>query len=417
MKIDEVFEEVLKRTSLPKKDFLRYERIAKDFIRSLEGVGIGSFIGGSFAKGTVVREERQDIDIFVVFETEVELLKLEGILKGKELPGKLKIVHGSRDYFQINCGEVTLEVVPVVKNLDPENARNVTDVSLSHVGYIRNTIKKLPRVANDVRVAKAFCKANNFYGAEGYIHGFSGYSLEVLVTHFQGFEKFLKGMIRLVEKGGKVVIDPKKYFRNRGEILREINGSKLEGPVVLVDPTHKCRNACAGLGAETFEIFIEVAKKFLKDPSLKFFEKRGVDVSYLSGVASKKGARFVEIDLITDRQEGDIAGTKCKKFFDFFVKELERNQQKVLKKVFEYSGEGKRAKGYLIVEEKGEIEVRGPGEDRKDSVEVFKEVHRDKVYKRGKNYFVKEKSGIKVVFDKVGRVESEMGAGGEIKIS
>ena len=58
--------------------------------------------------------------------------------------------------------------------------------------------------------------------------------------------------------------------------------------------------------------------------------------------AIKSKATLVKIDLTTNRQEGDIAGTKMKKFMDFFVSELQRKQQIVLKKDSDYS-KGKTA--------------------------------------------------------------------------
>jgi len=332
----------LERISLSRDEILRMEKIAKTFIVSLKTEGVKAFVGGSLAKGTMVnREGKQDIDIFVQFDYSEDILGLEGILNKIELPGVLKKVHGSRDYFQIVCDEVILEVIPVVKNSDPERAENVTDVSLSHVKYIGGEIKKNPAIADEIKLAKAFCQANRFYGAESYIHGFSGYSLEVLVIYFGGFEKFLKNI------GKKKVIDPLKYFKSEREVLSELNSSKLQGPLVLVDPTYKYRNVLAGLGLETFEKFLGIKNEFLKNPSLDYFERKPIDVE---GMKKMKG-RFVKVELATDRQKGDIAGTKMKRLLDFFVSQLERKQQKVLVKEFDYDG-GQDAQGYLVVSPK-----------------------------------------------------------------
>ena len=48
-----------------------------------------------------------------------------------------------------------------------------------------------------IRIAKAFCHANNSYGAESYINGFSGYALELLVYYYGSFLKFIKGIIQI----------------------------------------------------------------------------------------------------------------------------------------------------------------------------------------------------------------------------
>lgn len=408
----------IERISPSHEEILSLFKSARDFIKLLKGEGIKAYIGGSLAKGTVIKTnglsssvdnfgELQDVDIFVVFDYSEDILKLEKILKKIKLPGVLKKIHGSRDYFQIVCDEVLLEVIPVVKNSDPELAENVTDVSLRHVKYVAGEIEKNPKIADEIRLAKAFCHANRCYGAEGFIKGFSGYSLEVLVIYFGGFMKFLKGIQK------QKVIDPLRYFRSEREILSELNASKLNGPIVLIDPTYKYRNISAGLGFESFGRFVSVVKDFLKSSSLEFFERKKICIDDLKKFAKDKKAKFVEVDLKTDRQEGDIAGTKMKKLLDFFAKELVRKQQKVLRKEFDYLG-GKKAKGYLVVKEKTEIELRGPPIGLDDAVRAFKKAKGRKIFKRKNYYWYKEKSGIAEVFGLVKKVEGEMGAEMEI---
>jgi len=400
MSMKNVLMEEIERISLSRGEILRLEKLAWDFIGSLKKVGLKAYVGGSLAKNTLIKRGKQDVDIFVVFDYGEDVVGLEKIMGKLKLPGVLKKVHGSRDYFQIDCGGVLLEVIPVVKNSDPELAENVTDVSLRHVRYVVGAIGKNPKLADEIKLAKAFCYANRVYGAESYVKGFSGYALEVLVIYFGGFVKFLKGVSK------RRVIDPLKYFRNEREVLSEINTSKLGSPVIVVDPTFKYRNVCAGLGAEAFEKFVKISKEFLRSPSLDFFELKDIDVSGMK----KLNGRFVEVALSTDRQEGDIAGTKMRKLFDFFVRELERNGQKVLRKEFDYSGSGKKAEGYLVVEEVPLVEIRGPSVGLEDCVVAFRKVHKD-AFRKGKFWWVKKKVSVEGVFDLVKKVEGEMGAG------
>lgn len=405
MSLQSVLKEELAVISLSREEVLSLEKVAKGFIASLKAKGIKAHIGGSLAKGTMVnRDGKQDIDIFVVFDYSEDIFGLEKALGQIELPGRLKKVHGSRDYFQIICDDVILEVIPVVKNKDPETAENVTDVSLSHVKYIGGEVKKNPAIADEIKLAKAFCQANRCYGAESYVHGFSGYSLEVLVIHFGSFVKFLKGIQKVR------VIDPLKYFKNERQVLNEINASKLISPIVLIDPTYKYRNVCAGLGEETFEKFYIVAKDFLKNPSLDYFKRKPIDVEGLK----KLNGTFVKVDLKTDRQEGDIAGTKMRKLLDFFARELVRKQQKVLRKEFDYLG-GQTAKGYLVVAEKPEIELRGPPVGLDDAIKAFVKAKGKNVVKKKGYYWYKENSGVNEVFKLVKKVEKEMGASATIK--
>lgn len=404
-----VLSEELKNISLSESEISELNKLAKNFIKSLNNVGLSAYVGGSLAKGTLVKKNRaQDVDIFVVFNYSEDISKLEGILKKIKLPGTLKKVHGSRDYFQIVCDNVLLEIIPVVKNKDPETAENITDISLSHVKYVSGEIKKNPKIADEIKLAKVFCQANRCYGAESYIRGFSGYSLEILVIYFGSFVKFLKGIRK------KNVIDPLKYFKNEREVLREINASKLNGPLVVVDPTYKYRNVSAGLGLETFEKFLDIAGRFLKSPLLGFFEEKRIDIEEMKKFAKSKNAKFLEIDLKTDRQEGDIAGTKMKKFLDFFARGLVRKQQQVLKKEFVYSGSGKIAKGYLVVLAKPKIECRGPSVGLEDAVGEFKKAKGSRGFKKGKYWWYKEKVSIEGVFNECLKVSGEMGARGRM---
>jgi tRNA nucleotidyltransferase (CCA-adding enzyme) len=175
MKIEKILEEEMFKIVPSSEEVEELMEIANNFISSLKKYKLDAQIGGSLAKGTIVKKSgKQDVDIFVVFNYSEDILKLEGILKKIKFSGKLKKVHGSRDYFQIERGKVILEIIPVVKNKDPELAENVTDVSLSHVKYVCSQIKKNPKVSNEIRLAKAFCHAQRCYGAESYIKGFSG---------------------------------------------------------------------------------------------------------------------------------------------------------------------------------------------------------------------------------------------------
>ncbi|MFA4960899.1 MAG: hypothetical protein WC548_04525 [Candidatus Pacearchaeota archaeon] len=401
MKIEKILEEELASIKPSDDEIKKLNKIANNFINSIKKYKLKAQIGGSLAKGTLIKKKKkQDIDIFVIFDYSEDILNLEKILKKIKLFGKLKKIHGSRDYFQIECDDVILEIIPVVKNNDPELAENVTDVSLRHVNYVKNKIQKNPKITNEIRLSKIFCQAQKCYGAESYIKGFSGYSLEVLTIYFGGFLKFLKGISK------KRIIDPEKYFQNEKEILRELNSSKIQGPVILIDPTYKFRNITAGLSEETFEKFLKSAKSFLKSPSIDLFIEKKIDLDELKNFAQKNNSRLIGLNLTTNRQEGDIAGSKMKKFFDFFARELQRKQQEVLIKEFEYNN-GKTAAGYLVVKEKTEIEIRGPSLGLEEAVRNFSKSKKE-IFKKGGYVWTKEKISVEKVFEQVKKLEKEM---------
>ena len=192
------------------------------------------------------------------------------------------------------------------------------------------------------------------------------------------------------------------------------NSSKLEGPLLVVDPTYKFRNATAGLGKESLEKFLDVAKRFLKEPSSDFFELKEISLEELNEFALGNGASLLKVKLSTDRQEGDIAGTKMKKFFDYLVFEMNRLGQEVLRTEFDYSGFGKEAFGYLVVIEKNEVELKGPPVSNESGSKAFRASHKDFYERKGVLYVERKvslKEIVKVSSEKVG---SEMGASGEI---
>ena len=409
MDIKNILEKELEKISLPEEKITSLKKLADEFVNLLKTKEITARIGGSLAKGTLIKKSsKQDIDIFVVFDYSEDIINLEKILNKIKLPGKLKKVHGSRDYFQIDCEDALLEVIPVVKNSDPELAENVTDVSLSHVKYVTDEIKKNPQISSQIKLTKAFCKANKSYGAESYIKGFSGYSLEILTIHFGGFIEFLKGMQKAK------AIDTMKYFKGEREIMTELNASKLNSPIVVIDPTYKYRNAVAGLSIRTFLKFVEKSEEFLKNPSLDFFKEEKINLENLKKISLEERAPLVKVNLKTDRQEGDIAGTKMKKVLDFFVKELVKNKQEVLREEFEYDS-GQNSIAYLIVKEKNKIKSRGPPVGLEEPIKKFKKARGESVFKKNGYYWSMENTSIEKVLSSVKKVEKEMGAEINIK--
>ncbi|MDO8516625.1 MAG: nucleotidyltransferase domain-containing protein [Nanoarchaeota archaeon] len=399
MKAEVILKEVLKNYVPSNEEVLKIKKLADFYVNKLKKEKLNVFIGGSLAKDTLVKKDIQDVDIFVLFDKEENTLRLESSLKKLKLD--FKKVHGSRDYFQIKDEEILFEIIPVVKVEKPETAGNVTDFSLIHVNYIKKKIAKNKKLADEIRLAKIFCYAQNCYGAESYIQGFSGYSLELLICYFGSFMKFLKGIQK------KRIIDSEKFFKNDKKILSELNESKLLAPVILIDPTYKYRNVCAGLSKETFERFLEFSKKFIAKPSLNFFEKKKIDIESIKALAKKKKGKYFELFFSTEKQEGDIAGTKMRKFFEFIISELERKGQKVLFKEFNYSGE-KIAEAHLIINEKKEVEIKGPPVANKKALTGFRKA-RKKIYFKNGFAFTKEKINVKDIILFVKRFEEEMG--------
>ncbi|MFB6246627.1 MAG: nucleotidyltransferase domain-containing protein [Candidatus Pacearchaeota archaeon] len=347
------------------------------------------FEGGSFAKGTLMKKSKYDIDLFVRFEkyhANDDLSKLtEEILKDTK---NVQKIHGSRDYFKIDISEeLEIELVPVLKISKPEEAVNVTDLSYSHVKYVKNNATS-QKILDDIKIAKAFCHATKTYGAESYISGFSGYALELLIIYYGSFEKFLKEIVK--ERKDKIVIDMARHYKNRNEILLDINSSKLNSPVILIDPTYKKRNALAALSKRTFNRFVKESNAFLESPSIESFETRKLVPNRYKTKANQLEHNYVLIELKTDKQEGSIAGSKLQKFHRHLIREISKYFN-LEASDFEYDGH-KASKAVYMAKPMEKIVFKGPSKTDKENLKIFKSKHKsvffenERAYAEEKNY-------------------------------
>jgi tRNA nucleotidyltransferase (CCA-adding enzyme) len=390
-KVDSILREVVEIIKPSKKELQNIQGKVNEVLKKIKlelkksRVDAGVFVGGSFAKKTVIKKDYYDVDVFLRFNKKYPD---EDISKMTEkIIGKIKYekIHGSRDYFRIKVSEDSyIELIPVKKINNPKEAENITDLSYSHVKYINKKIKT-EKLLDEIRIAKAFCHANNCYGAESYVGGFSGYALELLVYHYRGFLKFIKEMTKVKEK---LVVDIEKHYKNKNDVFMDVNSSKLKSPIVLIDPTYKQRNALAALSDETFKKFQDACQNFLKNPSIKYFEIQKINLDRVKNNAVKKKNEFALIEIETDKQEGDIAGSKLLKFYRHLEEEISR-YFKVKEKGFEYD-KNKTARVYFVVKNKGEIILHGPEAKDKENVVRFRKKHKN-IFAKGKKIYAKEK--------------------------
>src|SRR3989344_1671006 len=283
-KINSILKDVLKNIQPPEKDLKiinnSLARFLIDVKKKIKNLKINAeiFVGGSFSKNTLIKKDIYDIDVFIRFEKNYKEISeiTKKIIKGIKNP---ITVHGSRDYFKIKVSPIAyIELIPVIKINNPKDAENITDLSYSHVNYINKRIKKNKKILEDIMLAKAFCYANNCYGAESYISGFSGYGLELLVYHYGGFLRFIKEMVKIRKE--KLIIDIEKQHKNKQDVFMNLNSSKLHSPIILIDPTYKQRNVLAALSDESFEKFKKVCADF-------FFVVKSKGEIFVSGPETK----------------------------------------------------------------------------------------------------------------------------------
>jgi len=404
MKADSVLKEVLLSINPPKEDVKSINVFLKEFIPELER-GIKSlridasvFVGGSYAKGTMIKKGRYDVDVFIRFNgkyrgKDISKLAKEALSKTKR---KFSVVHGSRDYFHMDVEDnFYIEIIPVINTKNAKEAENITDLSYFHVGYIRKKIKN-KKILDEIKIAKAFLHACRCYGAESYIRGFSGYAVELLICHYKTFMNFAKSLAKISEK---TIIDIEKLYKNKTEIMMNMNGAKIESPIIVIDPTYKERNALAALSEETFEKAREACKEFLKKPSRENFEMKKIDLEKIKKSAEKRGTGFCVVEIKTDKQEGDIAGSKLVKFYNHLAEELEK-YYRISSKGFEYNGK-QEAEIFFAGKTKGEYIITGPNAKDQKNRDAFESRH-ESVFVKGNRIYARE-----ICDDKIGEFIAE----------
>ena len=385
--LNEVLKEIQPNQTYEKEIFARLDDIIKKINQGQKDKK--AILGGSGAKGTWLKTF--DADIFVLFDYKKykdKSDKISGILE-KILNKKFKKIiklHGSRDYFQIRENNFTFEIVPILKINKAEQAKNITDVSPLH----SNWVKKHKKLVNEIKLTKQFAQANNVYGAESHIKGFSGYVCEILTVYFGSFLTLIKNAARWSDK---VVVDAEKYYRGK-DVFKIVNVSKLASPLIAIDPVQKGRNAAAALSAEKFEAFKKAAKEFLRNPSRKFFVKKDLKSLFLGLKSNDKKLIIIEAEPLSGKI--DVVGSKLMKIFEFLGRQLAKHNFKIIKSEWEWNKSSNSVFYFLF--NKGQlpktVEVEGPPLEMKLHVGNFKKNHKKTFEKNRKIYAVDERKYI-----------------------
>ena len=380
----EVINNILSDISPTKEDVLRLKDIQKQILSKIKIPNAKAVVGGSGAKNTWLKDTH-DIDIYVKFNYNKYSKKsdelsdiLHKYLK-KSFPRLLRI-HGSRDYFQINFQGHTLEIVPILSITSAKQAKNITDFSIYHVNYINKQTKKSPKLANEIRLAKVFAKANKFYGAESYIKGVSGYVLEVLISKYGSFIKFIENASKWKVS---TVIGNKKD-------AEKLNWAKKLSPLIIIDPVQPDRNAAAALSKEQYNNIIRSSEKFLKSPSESLFEQQPININNLK---EKGNLTIIEVQPVKGKR--DVSGAKALKAFEFLIKHS--SEYNVIDSIFDYNES--LATFYIITKKKkilSEYKHYGPPTNNKQALIQFKKSNKlpIKTDKKLRKYYVIKKRKI-----------------------
>lgn len=342
-------------------------------------------LGGSAAKGTFLKHDF-DCDVFVRFQYDTYKDQnisevLEKVLK-KIQKIKYEQVHGSRDYFQGIWQGLPYEVIPVLAITTNSQAKNITDMSPLHVEWLNQHLTQ--ELRDQILLTKLFLKAQKVYGAESYMHGFSGHVVDLLTIYYGSFKSLLENIVQWQEKE-IINLTPHPVY------LNALNPDKLQSAIILIDPVQPDRNAAAAVGFEQFYQIKNQAAAFLKGPSSAFFERKVLGKTELlqkKQLATQKNAAFFVLKAQPLHGKLDTIGTKILKAFEFLQQEFKRHDFTLMDSGWDWAEEQDQpALLWFVVQEKklpATKEHLGPPLKLQKDVAAFQKKHK-------KTYFQKER--------------------------
>lgn len=331
---------------------------------------------GSVAKGTYLRQGT-DIDIFLLFDREKNKDRFEALIKRaveKAFPNeRYEISYAEHPYVKLYYRGRKIDIVPAYKIKDINDMGSAVDRSLLHTRYV---IKKLSKdMIKEVLLLKKFLKGNEMYGAQIKYEGVSGYLCELLILKYKTFLNTIKNA-HLWKEGMIIQLETKVNYKKKDlEQLRK----RFNAPLIFIDPTDKNRNVAAAFSMENFRMFKKLAKKFLANPSRKFFNDPKTFEEKISKAGGRHKAKVCVISFKKPRINEDILWGQVKRF----CRQLEAylsSKDFVIKGLFtDIEEHGQLVKIALILKEDilGNKKILiGPDKKRKQNVEEFKKAHR-----------------------------------------
>lgn len=273
-------EEVLVAIRPTKAEMLEETRFAKEVVSKIgqhaASYGGEAVLTGSIAKKTFLRNSK-DIDVFVLFERNFPKEKFEKTVKEileKTYPGtRYQISYAEHPYIRFHLHGKKIDLVPAYRITNAKERLSAVDRSVLHTKFVKAALDQ--DKIDDVLLLKAFLKANELYGAEIKIEGFSGYLCELLIIKYGGFVKLLRAAAKwkIKKLGGQEIVELVDFFgkKTKKELL-EIH--KKFGSFVVIDPTDSNRNVAAALSIDNLKKFIGLAKHFLKRKAMGMFKAR-----------------------------------------------------------------------------------------------------------------------------------------------
>ena len=335
--IKEVIEEARRRftTTGPQADEVR--RVALETVGRVRGEVaehpeiLKVDVGGSYAKGTWLAGPETDIDIYLRFRVGTppgrfeEIAKKVGFGALRECSPRLRF--SEHPYVEARCDGILINVVPHY-NVRRGRWMSSADRSVFHTEYMRGTLTYVMR--DDVRLLKAFLKANGLYGAEIARNGFSGYVTETLIGWFGSFEAAVRGFADI--RPGTVIGKTTKEF---------------ETTISIIDPIDENRNLAAAISDENLAKLVLACRSFLKRPTPGAFD--GPAAAARPPASIRQWRNVLAVRFKFEERPPDIIWGQSKKTASTLAKQLAQGGFRVLRsKVHIEAGAGEAFVFFLL---------------------------------------------------------------------
>jgi len=329
-----ILQKVLKKIKPSKAESEDMNALVKKVLSAAKKAGSKkALICGSVEKGTWLAQ-RKELDMFLLFSPSVSREELEkkglGLAKKivKLLKGKFIIAYAEHPYLRATIAfkkkKYGLDIVPAYDIRDPSKIKSAVDRTPHHVKFVKEHMTG--RLADEVRLLKAFTKASGCYGADIKTRGFSGYLCELLTIKYGSFLSVLRAAAEVWNAGQVITfnskIKPSEVFE------------KFRSPLIVIDPVDPNRNVAAAVSAETFFKFIQASSHFLRMPSEKhFFQLRPKPYSLaeISREISSRRTRLYLIKFSRPKIIDDILWSQMRRALYIIEKILEEGGFRVLR--------------------------------------------------------------------------------------
>lgn len=267
--MEKVLKEVLTEIKPSKKEKEELSKVVKDLVEDAEKVvsslevPVKTKLVGSASRGTWL-SGNQDIDLFLLFppNTPREELEKKGLEIGKKISdGEYREQYAEHPYINTDIGGFDIDIVPCYDIEDPSKLKSSVDRSPHHQKYVEKRLS--PELSDHILLLKKFLEGIGAYGSELRISGFSGYLCELLILHYESFQKIVESAS---EWSPPQVVAPDDE-RNEDELKRIFP----DQPLIYIDPVDPGRNVAAAVSKKNFAMFVRASQDFLKNPRTEFF--------------------------------------------------------------------------------------------------------------------------------------------------